>query len=106
MSWHTTSTWIRLTFSSYLIAFKPPAKVMAIDALEDIYRNYVGAKAFVRPYLVKVRPAVVAESAEATPKDTPPASGGSTMAIDTSAAVPQSPSAKPEPSPSAITAAG
>ena len=104
----------------YLVAFKPPAKTLAIDALESIWRNYAGAKAFVRPYLAKVRPAVLEEEAPPpTPKseraerreseagsETLASAAPATVAMDASMSTPKSPSMGAVASPSTVTAAG
>ncbi|MCJ1311786.1 hypothetical protein MMC25_005459 [Agyrium rufum] len=43
----------------YLILFKPPVRDMAVDALEDLYRNYDGTQAATRKFLTKYRPSVL-----------------------------------------------
>lgn len=44
----------------YLVMMKPPARNIAIDALEDLWRNYDGAKAPAAKHLAKWRPQVIA----------------------------------------------
>ena len=78
--------------SSYLVAFKPPAKEMAADALEDLWNNCKSeqfldvpilsmhvtdeeARAAVKPYLTKVRPNAVATNTPVVKKEESTAPG-------------------------------
>ncbi|CAF9909350.1 MAG: hypothetical protein ALECFALPRED_005526 [Alectoria fallacina] len=48
----------------YLILMKPPARDIAIDALEDLWRNYDDAKAPTAKHLAKWRPEVLASESK------------------------------------------
>lgn len=50
---------------SYLVLYRPPAREMGLDALEDLYRNYEDAKAVTTKFLQKWRPSVLEVKAEA-----------------------------------------
>ena len=113
-----------LTISSYLVAFKPPAKEMAINALEDLWNNcrtslarFLGcsfnsltdeeAKASVRPLLTRVRPSALGgQTASVVKKEessTPAPVAESTPTVRTAdSPAPQS----SEPSPKPVVAAG
>jgi hypothetical protein len=47
---------------SYLVLFRPPARDMCLDALEDLWRNYDGAKAATGKLLARWRPHVLQET--------------------------------------------
>ena len=48
-----------LTSGSYLVLMKPPARVLCLDALEDLRQNYDDARAPASKVLQKWRPALV-----------------------------------------------
>lgn len=55
----------------YLILMKPPARDIAIDALEDLWRNYDDAKAPTAKHLAKWRPQVLASESKPSPAPAP-----------------------------------
>ncbi|MCJ1449792.1 hypothetical protein MMC28_000120 [Mycoblastus sanguinarius] len=73
---------------------KPPARDIAIDALEDLWRNYDDAKAPAAKFLLKLRPQIMASE---TKPNTAPAKNGVQLAEDTKNHTPSAPPADDTP---------